>query len=1083
MPKPKNVIPLVSGLIFALCAIAETAADESIEQPRLVWRNGDELAGGLLPASGERIGWRSDAFTIPFRIDRAQLERVRFPQGYGGTAQEGTGEFRITFANGDRLLGDVVEIGPEQVAFRCPVLGETIGVAREHLQRIERVSGSHLRYSGPAELERWKVLGRSATEEDWFVRSTGEFTTHRWGGELFREIALPQKAEIAFTVLCPNERPSFEIGLTEDPDSGPRIETWDDTLVLTEGNRFRRVLTMADSNRRLDLRIFWDQSRNQVRVCNPDGETLARLDDLVYRAPGLPETASAQRRRTSSNSRDGDRVGFRILNWNTELALARLTVREWDGESIPRFDATKPRMEMSGGEILFEIDRLEYVGGQLRIGDRGLSLNSLDQLVFRTERLGGRSEEAAHANWYDGASLSGALIALGPDTVRIRPPWHDGPLEARLRGVKELTFPKSREPLVLGGDRLKSGDIDLGGVLTSSADVAAEMLLAWRPAGSANASPFAESREVEVTREAYPGATELVGEARVYLTNDEVVAGSLVRIDAEKVEFVSDLTGRVSIPNRDVRAVDIEGAGLAPNGFVDKGWQIIGEGSDFGDENLPNDDADQTEGSDPPGVVMENDRVVLRDGGFGHPNLLVGDRIRFRTRWEQSYGAITLRLFCSDFEAGSTSMDLIIAAQGNRILVGQLKRGGGFSFSGEQISIKDQEAEIEVLARHDVVEVSVNGKRSLTLEVKPEQVSGNGLAIEMGGGWQGWNSNANKIEFTDFSIDRSPGYLPKRIIDPTAKENILSIPRFHRKDPPTHVLVAPNGDLLRGQLVAAEGDRIRFSSRGEEIELPRSRVSAVIWLREEEDEELEEEPRPSGAGAPGSTGFPVTHQFVLHDGTRLHLAREGIEEEVFVGRSSVLGLCRVPIQSMRTMKQGPAHPLGRASDQMAYTDWRMAWTPEPAIPSGDGSDGSPLIGTAAPDFTLPLLGGGEFSLADHRGRVVVLDFWATWCGPCIRAMPEVFRAVSLFRHQPVVFCAVNQSETPPIISDFLETRGWNGTTVGLDFELEVSRGYEVNSIPQTVVIGKDGKIAWLHTGYSPDLGQKLAEAIAKALGK
>lgn len=55
--------------------------------------------------------------------------------------------------------------------------------------------------------------------------------------------------------------------------------------------------------------------------------------------------------------------------------------------------------------------------------------------------------------------------------------------------------------------------------------------------------------------------------------------------------------------------------------------------------------------------------------------------------------------------------------------------------------------------------------------------------------------------------------------------------------------------------------------------------------------------------------------------------------------------------------------------------------------------------------------------------------------------------------------------------------------MGIDFDLSVSRSYEVKGIPHTVVIGKDGKIEWVHTGYSPDLTKKLATAIARALQK
>ena len=98
-------------------------------------------------------------------------------------------------------------------------------------------------------------------------------------------------------------------------------------------------------------------------------------------------------------------------------------------------------------------------------------------------------------------------------------------------------------------------------------------------------------------------------------------------------------------------------------------------------------------------------------------------------------------------------------------------------------------------------------------------------------------------------------------------------------------------------------------------------------------------------------------------------------------------------------------------------------------------------------------------------------------------MPEVFRAVEFFNGRGVSFCAVNQAETAPLINKFLELRKWPSAPVGLDFELTVGRDYQVEGIPHTVVIGKDGKVAWVHSGFTTDLGEKLANAIAQELAK
>ena len=117
--------------------------------------------------------------------------------------------------------------------------------------------------------------------------------------------------------------------------------------------------------------------------------------------------------------------------------------------------------------------------------------------------------------------------------------------------------------------------------------------------------------------------------------------------------------------------------------------------------------------------------------------------------------------------------------------------------------------------------------------------------------------------------------------------------------------------------------------------------------------------------------------------------------------------------------------IGSAIDQVAaqlpYQQWKLKNAPEPKyVTAADGADGaggdtgmeSPLVGKPAPDFTLSLVGGQPFHLADSKGKeVVVLDFWATWCGPCLQAMPQVERAVGQFKGQSVRLVAVNLQET------------------------------------------------------------------------
>jgi len=1124
---------LAVGLALGSSLFLPTAASASPENKvSLTWRNGDELTGQILPgADGETMSYEARPFNAPLDLRLGQLSGIRFPSAIAKPDTVGGPEFEVSLRNGDRLQGKLLGLDRDGITLDCsPHLGVVV-IRRDAIARLGASSGGRMSFSGLGALKEWTSTGRDRKPGDWFTDLRGELTTHQWSGNLYREIPFPEMVEVHFRAAFPTGSPSLEVGLLRNPEEGPMLETWDDVLVLTYRTRFVPVMKMTEATKELDLRLFWNQSSGEVRLCSPSGEELAALTEAV------PDEPDREKRRTS----DPLHRGFFILNRNPEIRLASLHVRPWDGRPVPVIDLARPRLHLRDEPVRFQIDDVSYAGkgDTFTVGSKSVPLANLLEMTFPPAAPGTVFPEPSSSTriaWHTGTTLSGRFLQISPGELTLAPPWAAEPVVAQLDGAREVRFPENTEPLEVATDTLTAPGISLRGTMRlAAAGSTGPALLSWLPSGALAAVPLTQEEAITISRsplaEEVAGQQVSISEARLYLRDDEVLTGRLLAVTPEKVSFESRITGRIEVSAIHLRALDTGTAGRVLQGFKDSEWEEIEEVEDQ--------------------VVLTGDKATLKGGSFGNPSILLGDRVRFNAEWTESYGAMTLRFFTSGPDNSTASTDIILAAQGNRLFLGKLNENSAFSFSGDQIPIVANRAVIDIAATPEKIDIRIDGKNGLSIEVDPGKVSGNGLYFKMGGGWQGWNQESSVIEISHFRVESSPGNVPRRIIDPRAKEHLLSIPRNLREDLPTHLLIAPNGDLLRGRLESGDEATLRFIAKEETLEIPANRVSNIIWLAppgdpvvpptnpategappSEPDAERDDSRRPSGtvtatkappsetdadrddrvgiavkAGEddpdeealpdppplpargspihPSITDFQITHQIVLRDGTRLQLLGDRVEGNRLVGRSPVLGECSVAVENIREVRSGPPVALAEAArmDLVVFNDWQTIYTPDPVIPDAGGQPASPMIGKEAPAFDLSGLDDGKFKLSDHRGKVVVLDFWATWCGPCIKAMPDVMAAVEAFPEGAVAFCAINQAESAPIVSGFLEARKWTSAPVALDFNMKVSQAYQVEGIPHTVVIDPEGKIAWVHTGYTPELKRELFEAIAAILSR
>ena len=124
---------------------------------------------------------------------------------------------------------------------------------------------------------------------------------------------------------------------------------------------------------------------------------------------------------------------------------------------------------------------------------------------------------------------------------------------------------------------------------------------------------------------------------------------------------------------------------------------------------------------------------------------------------------------------------------------------------------------------------------------------------------------------------------------------------------------------------------------------------------------------------------------------------------------------------------------------------------------------SPLPGEAAPDFALETMDGDSVRLADYRGRAVILNFWASWCGPCRYEHPALVRAARTWPDSQVVVLGVLYQDSPANARRFLRELGDEWTTV-LDPRSRTAIEYGVWGVPETFFIAPDGTVAHKQNG-------------------
>jgi thiol-disulfide isomerase/thioredoxin len=1014
--------------IFGLIRGKSTPTEPVSDTPDLHWPTLEKSPGRVVSLQGGELEFAAEYLTENAKLDTSKLLMVEYPKAESTDDQEAA--WKIVMKNGDSLLVD--EVRPESEALKCIHLEQKVvtRVRWAEIAQVTQLKAKEVIYSGPTGLAGWDA-------PDYFPHRAGALVTRRWNKIAGMALTLPERCRIDFTIRS-TEQPKFKLALFSATDDSPHVEVWNKEVVLVchkgEDTRFLPLLTLNEKDREVKLTLCWDKPQQIVKVWSGDGALLGEIKQPISTTSLRPIEMNVT-----------SKAGVYLTNLARNLVLEHLEVSEWDGNAP---QVAKPVKSLGGRDGFFVVDDKETAPDDVR------------HLATQAEPLPLVPDKIEpYAVWLSGAFITSKVALMTASEVVLQPPWSLEPLKMMHAGLWRITFGQEAErgevEKFAKMDVLELGKLKLHGVLEGGDGYKQPL---WRLDGALQAVSLRdEAKDGDELRVLRAGEKDGVLEGGLaFLQSGEVVRAELQRLTEETVELDTGVAGHLRLKPDQVRAMRWVGGGLESNGFRDKAWQSSGD--------------EKTEVKVKLGKEPGEDAVDLNGKGkFFHDRALSGADLCFRFSVPEGWGGLGVSLFLGSGKEslGGTYGVVIYRSSDTIYVVESDKLSQGVSNRQTLRGVTKPDLDVKLTFQDTTVQVYVDNTLLFTGQVPSSRIKGSGLAFSTS---SLWGSSSRPVRVSAFRMESAVTNLPPVNVPERAKNEVLTVPRFRKDVLPQHVLVAANGDVVRGQIEEWGDQRVSFSSGLESMVIDRGFIQTLLWLQKP-DAPSEEKPNTASAGIePG-------HRWVLlKDGTRLQLDLQEFGKDKVKGISKELGLCEFPTQAVMALygKKAPG-----VSTIEGYTKWKLNYAPEPVLP--EPGTGSPLVGKPAPDFKLPLLyTEGDWSPADFRGKVVVLDFWATWCGPCAVSLPQIIEVVEEIGSDKVELVGVNRGEADAAVKRFIEQRNWK-LKVALDSTEKVSRMYLVDGIPHTVVIDPNGKVTWVHLGVADSMKAKVKEAIEKAL--
>ncbi len=1127
-----------SALTIGLAAQDTQVKDAAASGGRLTLRNGDYLSGTFTASDNEStVAWLSPSFLDPLEFSTDTVQLIEFgakpmPKNQPSENQDpirrlspaaGIIELirsiprpskpaetirpegaRLALHGNAVLYGRIVEWGDDTITIESARHDRTV-LHRSWIRELEGLNEqSTLLFDGGGQLNSWKSIGEEPRSLDEWSQDGNELITSTKGANLYYEASEGGPWSLELTLHGGSKVPEFQIALgagasLQDLMKAYCVDNWGNQLVAyREGDGEIQLQQLSGlelkANQPLTLLIYFDPAKQELTVYSQG----VRLGQLVV--PGKVEAAQK---------------GLLIRNRGKELRVLAARLRRWNGEIS---DLTPSTSE----------DRVFGIGGKRWVG----RIESVDipnnKLVLRTE------SETQELNWSemdriqlatpdsaipqpdesgpksvlvhysDGESLQGKYAGASAEGLLVQIPQSPSPLLCRVQQMRRVQFGTTDPAATAALDKTDDATALVEGynhrLHGRVVNAKSASQLAWLPYGGLKPSRFASTTGTKVTFEpAGYSLDEGSSDCILSLTTGESFPCQLESLTAESVQFRLPGGHSTAIASDRLKALRFQpkDSWIYEGLRADDRWLALSkEGVKWRDETLtfyrPNLLARELPITSR--MSIEFDLKFHSEAGL---NAIVGlgaDVAENGLRRPQDFSANEETLRNAAKERPDYVAEVLITRNRRSLSARGLSRAAGvmgLMFQGNPFPQQEQltalplseaaTAHIEVQIDPQQREYVVRGNGQVLHRWRDTTpLVGNffylGVTTEADSVIHGATTSDNPIaSIHNLRIRRWAGEMAQDDRERFLTRRVGANPKAI-----THVLRAVNGDNLRGRLLGISKESVEFQSRLDTLSIPRSKVAEIIRVARNE-----ESPAPPTNSAPSaestSTEVPATTspsgedrgdgRIVLRSGESIVLRGLQATDTVLTGTSLVGPL------SLHWPEISEIHFGSLDVPSPPYTDWVQRDPPPlPEMPASAGEQPpSPLLDKPAPDFELELLDGQKASLAGLRGKIVILDFWATWCGPCLNSLP-ILMEIEKENKEDITLIAVNQQEDPEELRAFLATQLWD-LTVGLDRDGQLGQVYGASAIPLTVVLDREGVVRHVHVGSTPDLKQDLMKTI------